>query len=66
MQIANEIYQEIRTRMNKQGLATDEEYFELVDQVIDEYVDNGKMDMDDDDELLREELEAMWNQKKED
>ncbi len=64
--LLGEIFASVQHRMKEDNLASYEEYMELVDGVIIEFVDAGKMTEDEDTPALREGLEKMyWQQESE-
>lgn len=58
----NEIFEEIKLRRKTQGLFSQQEYYELIDQVIEERQASGLITDDEDIENLKIQLRAMWEQ----
>ncbi len=57
--LMTEIHETVKQRMD-QNQESFEEYQDLVDQVIDEYLEFGRMTVDEDSKSLREGLERMF------
>lgn len=62
MMRADEIYQEVKKRMAELGLKSKEEYLKLVDDVINEWIEGGLMDSEEDTTSLRDELLRRWQE----
>lgn len=62
--LMTEIFETVTQRMEDQSLESFDEYTELVDEVIAEQIDIGRMTDEEDSKTLREGLEQMWWQKK--
>jgi len=60
---AREIYDEAARRMAGENLSGAAEYSDMADEVIADFIDNGRMLQEDDDESLREDLEMLWSQR---
>ncbi len=60
MEYFNEVLEEIKERMQTQGLFTKEEYFELVDEVVEEKRGEGELTNDFDFEGLKADLKEKW------
>ena len=58
----DELFGVILKRRHTQGLLSQENYFELVDQVVDEYHGEGLLTDDDDIESIRTKLKMKWEE----
>lgn len=58
--LASEIFEKVKTRMEEKGLQSYDEYEQLVDDVIDEMVDTSRMIEEEDTKSLREELQLCF------
>lgn len=63
--LASEINQNVVQRMEGSGMASFAEYLELVDDVIEEFIENGRMTEEEDSKALRETLERMYSESEE-
>lgn len=66
MEYFNEVLEETRERMQTQGLFKKEEYFELVEEVVEEKRDEGEIPNGFDFEALKAVLQDKWKDIKED
>ena len=57
-----ELFSVILRRRHTQGLLSKENYFELVDQVVDEYHEEGLLTDDDDIESMKDKLRMKWKE----
>lgn len=57
-----ELFGVILKRRHTQGLLSREDYYELVDQVIEEYCQEGLLTDDDDIESIRTNLKMKWKE----
>ena len=54
------VFRSILARMENEGTLTQEVYNEMVEDMLDEKVDMGELDQDDDVEEYKEQLKARW------
>jgi len=57
-----ELFSVILKRRQTQGLLSKDDYFELVDQVVDEYHQEGLITDDDDIESVKTKLKMKWRE----
>lgn len=57
-----EVFQEVRNRMQTQGAYTREEYIDLVDEVLEEKREEGLVDDDENFKQAHEALENRWSE----
>lgn len=57
-----DLYEEVAERAREAGVASEEAWNELVEEVLDEHVNWGEVDVDDDITGLREALQEKWKQ----
>jgi len=58
--ITEEIFQEIKNRMKKRGMFSEQEYYDLIEEVLDEYSDQELIVDDDDVVEIEEDLKNRW------
>lgn len=58
----NEIFQDVLDRRQTQGSFSEEEYYDLIDEVVEEFLSDGIITSDDDLEELKADLRARWPQ----
>ncbi|MCL4427335.1 hypothetical protein M1534_03205 [Patescibacteria group bacterium] len=58
----NEIFQDVLDRRQTQGSFSEEEYYDLIDEVVEEFLSDGIITPDDDLEELKADLRARWPQ----
>jgi len=58
----SEIFEKIKNRMRDRGVAGEQEYYAIVEEVLDEYEDSNMITDDDNIEEVREKLEEMWRE----
>ena len=54
----NEIFQDVLDRRQTQGSFSEEEYYDLIDEVVEEFLSDGIITPDDDLEELKADLRA--------
>ncbi len=58
----NEIFQDVLDRRQTQGSFSEEEYYDLIDEVVEEFLSDGIITPDDNLEELKADLRARWPQ----
>jgi hypothetical protein len=58
----DEVFNEIRTRMQTQGSFTKEAYLDTIDEILEEKREEGLLDDDFDMKSAHEELESRWGE----
>lgn len=59
---AEDLYSELTDRAREAGVTTQEAWNELVEEVLDEHLNWGEIDVDDDVTGLREALQEKWTE----
>jgi choline kinase len=57
-----DLFEEVSERARETGVTTEEAWNELVEEVIDEHINWGEMDIDDDVTAIREALQSKWEE----
>lgn len=55
-----DLYKEIKNKAKDEGIQSDYEYLDLIDQLVEEKKNSGFFSEDEDLEQLKNDLEAMW------
>ena len=58
--IVQEIYQLVKKKMREQGAYDREAYSQFVDETIDYFSEKGKLSDDENEEFIKDQLMAMW------
>ena len=56
------LYEEVAERAREQGVASEDAWKELVEEILDERINWGEVDIDDDVTSMREALQEKWKQ----
>ena len=55
-----DLYKELKENAMKEGIQSDYEYLDLIDQLVEDKKNSGYLSEDEDLEQLKDDLEAMW------
>lgn len=55
-----DLYEEVVERAQEQGIADEEGWKEMVEEILDEHINWGEVDIDDDVAGMREALQEKW------
>ena len=58
--VVQDIYQLVKKKMREQGAYDRDAYSEFVDETIDYFYEKGKLDVDENEEFIKDQLMAMW------
>ncbi len=65
-EITQEIYSLVKKKMNEQGAYDRDAYSGLIDETIEYFYEKGKLGDDENEELIKDQLMAMWEEMEED
>lgn len=63
MSYSREVFDEAMRRMKSRSLFGENDYYDMTDEVVADFIDNGNMREEDDSESFREKLEMLWQQR---
>jgi hypothetical protein len=64
--IAQEIYVLVKKKLKEQGAYNRDAYCEIIDETIQYFLEKGKLDPDDNVDLIQTQLEDMWEETEDD
>ena len=62
MEFINELFEEIKKRREIQHLYTEQDYYDLIEEVLDDEEDAGELPTDFDESQAKEDLKLRWRE----
>ena len=62
MEFINELFEEIKKRRETQHLYTEEDYYDLIEEVLSDKEDLGELPEDFDEKQVKEDLKLRWRE----